>query len=156
MITETKSPTDAVLKLWVVLTRAQASVAAVSARDLARHGLTEAEFGVLEALYHKGPLLLGNLQRKILASSGGITYLMDRLAERGLADRLDCPSDRRARYAALTKEGERLMARVFPQHAAALAEAMAGLTPVEQARAATLLKKLGRHASRRSEEARRG
>lgn len=147
METETKFPTDTALKLWVVLTRAQASVAQASERDIMRHGLRPAEFAILDVLYHKGPLLLGELQRRVLVSSGGITYLVDGLAERGLVERQDCPTDRRARYAALTPQGERLMARIFPEHAQVIAEAVAGLTSTEQVHAAGLLKKLGRHAS---------
>ena len=69
--------------------------------------LSETEFGILEALYHKGPLLLGDVQKKILLSSGGVTYAVDRLAEKGLVERRECSSDRRARYAARHGSGRR-------------------------------------------------
>lgn len=143
--------TTAALKLWVVLSRAHAAVAAQDARDVARHGLTPAEFGILEALYSKGPLLLGEVQRKILASSGGITYLVDRLTDRGYVERRACPSDRRARYAALTAKGEELMDSVFPEHAERIADALRGLSPNDQRRVTTLLKRLGLYAAARSE-----
>ncbi len=71
--------TDLALKLWVVLARSFRAVEAHAEADIARHELTLAEFGVLEALYHKGPLLLGDLQRRILVSSGGVTWLVNRL-----------------------------------------------------------------------------
>src|SRR5512132_1872425 len=109
---------DATLKLWVVLARAYAAVAKHVEDDVARHGLTSAEFGILEALYHKGPLLLGEIQRKVLVSSGGITYLVDRLTAKGLVERQHCPNDRRARYAVLTTEGDALISDIFPHHAA--------------------------------------
>ena len=131
------------LKLWVVLARAHAAVVAHVEAQVARHGLTVAEFGVLEALYHKGPLLLGDVQRKILVSSGGVTFLVDRLTAKGLVERQPCAEDRRARYAALTREGERLIRRVFPEHAAMLEEALAGLTAEEQEEATALLRRLG-------------
>ena len=134
------------LRLWVILSRAHEAVARHAESDVARHGLTIAEFGILEALYHVGPMLLGELQRKILVSSGGVTYLVDRLEERGLVERQPCPSDRRARYAALTPEGKRLVARIFPDHAKAIDHAMAGLTRADRERAAALLKSLGRAA----------
>jgi MarR family 2-MHQ and catechol resistance regulon transcriptional repressor len=134
------------LHLWVILSRAHTAVARHAESDVARHGLTIAEFGILEALYHVGPLLLGELQRKILVSSGGVTYLVDRLEERGLVARQPCPNDRRARYATLTPEGKRLVARIFPDHARAIEHAMAGLTRADRERAATLLKSLGRAA----------
>ena len=135
------------LKLWIVLSRAFAAVEARVKADVARHGLTPAEFGVLEALQHKGPMLLNEVKQKILVSSGGITYLIDRLAAKGLVERRDCPADRRASYAALTAEGEALMQRIFPEHAAMLESVLSGLTEEEQAQATALLRTLGRRAA---------
>ncbi|MFW6078990.1 MAG: MarR family winged helix-turn-helix transcriptional regulator [Gemmatimonadota bacterium] len=135
------------LKLWVVLSRAHVAIADRVRSDVARHDLTPAEFGVLEALYHKGPLKLGEVKRKILVSSGGITYLVDRLETKGLAERRPCPEDRRASYAALTADGEALMERIFPEHARALEHALSGLDEEEQREATRLLRKLGRHAA---------
>lgn len=138
---------DETLRLWVILTRAQAAIEAHARADISRHGLTLGEFGILEALYHKGPLLLGEVQKKILVSSGGITYLVDRLEERGLVERRDCPTDRRARYAALTPEGEALISRIFPDHVRALEAALSGLDLEEKRAAIPLLRKLGLHAA---------
>lgn len=135
------------LKLWVVLSRAHAAVAAHSQADIARHGLTPAEFGVLEALHHKGPLLLGEVQKKILVTSGGVTYLVDRLAARGLVERRRCDRDRRAYYAALTPAGEALIGEIFPAHAQAVRTALAGLDEQEKDAAIRLLRTLGRHAA---------
>src|SRR5829696_5942697 len=84
------------LKLWGVLARAHNAVERHAQGHVQEHGLTLPEFGILEALYHKGPLLLGEVQRKILVSSGGVTYLVDRLTAKGLVERQDCPEDRRA------------------------------------------------------------
>ncbi|HEY3287382.1 MAG TPA: MarR family transcriptional regulator [Gemmatimonadaceae bacterium] len=135
--------TASALKLFVVLSRAQRAISERIEASLVTHGLTHTEFAILEVLYHKGPLLLGEVQRKILVSSGGITFLVDRLAERGLAERRLCASDRRARYAALTRKGEALMGQIFPQHADAIREAMSGLSRAEQKQASALLKQLG-------------
>jgi MarR family 2-MHQ and catechol resistance regulon transcriptional repressor len=142
-----KESVEQALKLWVVLSRAHDAVAAHSQADIARHGLTPAEFGVLEALYHKGPLLLGEVQRKILVTSGGVTYLVDRLAAKGLVERRRCPTDRRAAYAALTPGGEALIREIFPDHGAAIARALAGLTAEEKEQATHLLRTLGRFAA---------
>lgn len=111
------------------------------------HELTLTEFTILEALYHKGPLLLGDVQKKILLSSGGVTYTVDRLAEKGLVERRECVSDRRARYAALTAKGEALMERIFPAHAAHIEDIMSALTAKEQEEVTTLLRKLGLSAA---------
>lgn len=139
-------PTATALKLWVVLSRAFAAVEAHASADIARHGLTPAEFGVLEALHHKGPLLLGDVQRRTLVSSGGTTFLIDRLEKRGLVERRLCASDRRARYAALTPAGRELMAGVFPGHAETIRRAMSGLGLADQRQVTELLRVLGREA----------
>jgi MarR family 2-MHQ and catechol resistance regulon transcriptional repressor len=144
------------LKLWVVLSRAYGAIQRRLVESLVTSGLTEGEFGVLEALLHKGPLLLGELQRKILVSSGGVTYLVDRLARRGLVRREPCPTDRRAMYAVLTPEGEALIEDIFAIHAAAIEQAEAGLTQEEKAEAIELLRKLGHAAAGTAPEPGRG
>jgi MarR family 2-MHQ and catechol resistance regulon transcriptional repressor len=135
------------LKLWVVLSRAYDAVRRRVEADIASHGLSSGEFAILEALYHKGPLLLGEVQRKILVSSGGVTYLVDRLEKQGLVERRECEEDRRARYAALTDAGRALMDGIFPAHARAIEAAVQGLSADDQVEAIGLLKRLGRTAA---------
>ncbi len=136
------------LKLWIVLARAHAAVAEHARAHAATHGLTLQEFGIMEALHHKGDLLLGELQDKILVTSGGVTYLVDRLVEKGMVERRECTEDRRARYASLTGRGRALMERIFPEHAEWLSTALGGLSVTDQKEAARLLKALGTHASK--------
>lgn len=131
------------LKLWITLARAYAAVNEHAVNDVRGEGLSIGEFAVLELLYHRGQTLLGEIQKRILVSSGGITFLVDRLVEKGLVERRDCPDDRRARYAALTREGTRVMRKIFPRHAARIAQAMQGLDDREQRDATRLLKQLG-------------
>ena len=131
------------LKLWVVLARAHAAIERQVSRDIAEHGLSIAEFGILELIHHKGPQLLGDIQRRTLVSSGGITFLVDRLEGKGLVAREACPNDRRARYAVLTPAGRALMKRIFPRHAAAVSRALSGLTRDERQAATKLLRTLG-------------
>ncbi|MCA0377683.1 MAG: MarR family transcriptional regulator [Gemmatimonadetes bacterium] len=133
----------AALRLWIIMSRAHTAIANHASADIARQGLTLAEFGILEALYHRGPMLLGEVQRRILVSSGGITFLVDRLTAKGLVERRTCESDRRARYAALTPKGEALVAEIFPAHADTLTRAMGALTVEEQQTVTTLLRRMG-------------
>src|SRR5260221_4066007 len=102
------SETETALKLFVVLVRA--STATIRAVDggLAEHDLTPAEFGILEALYHKGRLLLGDLQRKVLVTSGGTTDRGGRLGGKGLVKRGECPSQPRSSSTDLTPPGRAL------------------------------------------------
>lgn len=142
-----KRDQELALKLWVVLSRAHSAISEHARADIERHGLTVTEFGILEALYHKGPLLLGELQKKILVSSGGITYLVDRLESRGLVERRKCETDRRATYAALTPEGTALIQRIFPAHADCLQRVLAALDEDEKLEATRLIRKLGKGAA---------
>ena len=140
--------TAGALKLWVVLARAHRAIGAHAAAEAARHGLTLAEFGALEALFHRGDMVLSDLQRRILVSSGGITFLVDRLTKKGLVARRRSPDDRRARFASLTPDGERLVREIFPEHAERIREACAGLDAAEQRQAVELLRALGLAAAR--------
>ena len=135
--------TQSALKLWVVLSRAHASISSHAVAHAADHGLSLTEFAILEALYHRGRMVLGEIQRRILVSSGGITFLVDRLAEKGLVVRQECQEDRRAKFVALTREGTRLIRDLFPCHARTIAHAMRGLTEAEQEEATQLLRTLG-------------
>jgi len=135
------------LRLWIIMSRAHAAVASHAAADIGQHGLTLAEFGIVEALYHRGPMLLGEVQKRILVSSGGITFLVDRLAAKGLVERRTCESDRRARYAVLTPKGAELVASIFPKHAAVLTRAIGGLSIEEQKTVTAMLKDMGRAAA---------
>jgi MarR family 2-MHQ and catechol resistance regulon transcriptional repressor len=139
-------PTATALKLYVVLSRALASVNRHVEASIAATGLSASEFGVLEALYNAGPMLLGEVQRKILVSSGGITFVVDRLEKRGLVERRPCETDRRARYAALTARGRELIDTAFPGHAEAIRRAMSGLGLADQRAVTTLLRTLGTEA----------
>lgn len=130
-------------QFWEVLARAHAAVEARVAQYASRHDLTLAEFGALEALHRHGPMLLGELQRHVLVSSGGMTYLVDRLESRALVERRPSPTDRRARFAVLTAAGQALMDRLVPEHARAVADAVSGLTAGELRQATALLRSLG-------------
>lgn len=134
------------LDLWIVLARAFESVRSQAEADIRQYGLTPSEFGVLEALYHKGPMGLTELQQKILVTSGGMTYLIDRLEKKGHVARKNTPGDRRARLATLSPKGRKLIARIFPSHAERLEQILGGLSRQEQKTARALLRQLGRHA----------
>jgi MarR family 2-MHQ and catechol resistance regulon transcriptional repressor len=129
--------------LWGALSRAYHSIAARLQASVARNDITLTEFEILRVLYHKGPLLLGEVQRRILVSSGGITYLVDRLEGKGLVVRQACERDRRARYAALTPEGEAFISRVLPQQTETIEALLATLDANQREALDALLTELG-------------
>jgi MarR family 2-MHQ and catechol resistance regulon transcriptional repressor len=135
---------DRALGLWVALARCAASVGRVSARDIQRYGLTQAQFAVLEVLHHKGPMPLCSIGEKLLVTSGNITFVADQLEKAGWLRRQRSTTDRRVTFARLTPKGEALMEKCFPQHAAVIEAAARPLSPREQAALARLLKKWGK------------
>lgn len=149
MTTDSKSKDTeqaAALKLWVVLSRAHESVAELAKLDVERGELSLTEFAVMEALFHKGDLLAGEVSKRVLLRSGSLTYVIDKLVERGLIRRKLCDEDKRRTYLQLTTPGNALMRRIWPGHAAVIELATSGLTLTEKRTAARLLKKMGLHA----------
>jgi MarR family 2-MHQ and catechol resistance regulon transcriptional repressor len=134
---------DTALRLWVTLARCYATYAKALASKIQDYGLTTPQFGTLEALYHLGPLSLGELAEKLLVTGGNVTYVMDRLEDQGLVYRYRRPDDRRVIQARLTQEGRELVAEVFPSHAAYIEHLSRHLSQDEQAGLAGLLKTLG-------------
>lgn len=135
---------EASLRLWIALARCYSTVAREVSTRIGDYGLTTAQFGVLEALYHLGPLSLGELAEKLLVTGGNITYVMDRLEEQGLVFRDRSGPDRRVVTARLTDDGAALVREVFPGHAEFIAELTEGLTGPEQRELRRLLKKWGK------------
>jgi len=139
----TESETRA-LNAFIKLVRASESV---SARLIAflqqEEGLTISQFGVLEALYHLGPLNLRQISEKMLKSGGNITTVVDNLEKQGLVERKRCDEDRRVIYAHLTPEGEKRIGRYFPKHVHQIEQEMNTLSSEELETLGRLCKKLG-------------
>ncbi len=138
---------ERVLNAFIKLTRATKSVQARAERQLHAAGLTESQFGVLEALLHLGPLCGKSLGEKLLSSGPNVTTVVDNLERRGLVRRVRDSADRRFVTVHLTDEGRALVERVLPAHVEALVASFAGLSPAEQEELDALCKKLGIHAA---------
>lgn len=132
--------------LWLVLWKAARSIEAHSTRSIGRFDMGATDFGVLEALLHKGPLTVTQLGEKVLLTSGSMTAAIDRLVARGLVTRCDDAKDRRARIIKLTPEGHELIERAFAEHREAMEQAVAGFSEQDRAALLPLLRRLGREA----------
>lgn len=106
-------------------------------------GLTEAQFGVLEVLHHRGPLIQVEIAQKLLSSPSNLTLVLDNLERDGLIERERDLRDRRQRNVRLSSKGRRTIRDLFPRHAAGIADVMSALTPAEQEELARLCRKLG-------------
>ena len=131
------------LGTFVKLVRAAESVTARIHRNLIDAGLTVSQFGVLEALFHVGPLSQVEIAKKVLKSTGNITMVIDNLEKSGLVNRERHKDDRRYYIVQLTDEGRKLIGSIFPRHAAKIMEEMKVLSRTEQVTLGNLCRKLG-------------
>ena len=131
------------LDVYIKLSRAAEAVEACINRHLKDYRLTSSQFGVLEALYHLGPLHQHELAAKILKSSGNLTMVIDNLVKRGLVERERDEADRRYITIYLTGAGHQLINDIFPDHVGQVVKAIGVLTPEEQHQLAALCRKLG-------------
>jgi MarR family 2-MHQ and catechol resistance regulon transcriptional repressor len=124
--------------------RASEAVTTGAHRHLAEEDLTVTQFGVLEALYHLGPMCQRDVARKNLKSTANITTVVDNLEKRGLVERRRSSEDRRYIALHLTETGRSLIERIFPRHLEGIVSRFSVLTPDEQNELARLCKKLGK------------
>jgi MarR family transcriptional regulator, 2-MHQ and catechol-resistance regulon repressor len=131
------------LKLFIVLSRAYKAINEHVNKAIQTKGLNPTEFAVLELLYHKGDQPMQQIGGKILLASGSITYVVDKLEQKGLLRRIACPNDRRVTYAQITEQGKTFIEEIFPEHAKQIDTLMSSLSDSEKTLAIDLLKKLG-------------
>jgi len=77
-----------------------------------------------------------------MISSGGMTNRLDRLERAGLVERRPDPNDRRGKLIALTNAGKRVIDETIGRHVANEQRMLSALTPAEQEKLNTLLRKL--------------
>jgi len=134
--------------VFLVLWKSASAVQAFAEKSIAELEMCGSDFAVLEALLHKGALPVNEIGRKVLLTSGSITVAVDRLESKGLVERRAHETDRRARIVHLTKEGRKLITRVYAEHAADMERlAFASLTREERKTLIGLLKKIGYEAA---------
>ncbi len=139
--------------LWLVLWKTFKSLHGHVDRSIADLGLCLSDFGVMEALLHKGPLPIKALGEKVLLTSGSITTAIDRLEERGWVERGNDPHDRRSRIVRLTGEGRKTIAALFANHQRDMDAAVSVLSPSDRLTLIGLLRRLGRDAQSQLENA---
>jgi MarR family 2-MHQ and catechol resistance regulon transcriptional repressor len=132
------------LNTFIKLTRATETLQARLAQRNTHPGLTTSQFGVLEVLYHLGPMCQSDLGGKLLKSGGNITLVIDNLEKHGLVHRERGTEDRRFISVSLTDAGRKLIEEVLPGHVQAITEEMNTLSRDEQQALGDLCRKLGK------------
>ncbi|WP_066400522.1 MarR family winged helix-turn-helix transcriptional regulator [Neobacillus mesonae] len=84
--------------------------------EMTKYKVSITEFSVLEVLYQKGRQTIQQIGNCILISSGSMTYVIDKLEQRGLLSRNACPDDRRVIHVTLTDDGNQLINDIMPKY----------------------------------------
>ncbi|MBM7562115.1 MarR family winged helix-turn-helix transcriptional regulator [Fusibacter tunisiensis] len=130
------------LKLVIALSRTHLEFSRQLQVFLNAYKMTAPQFGVLEALYHLGPMRISELISKTLSTSGNMTVVIKNLEKAGWIDRLLDKEDKRAFKIVLTESGRRLIADIFDQHLAFIETFFSNLEEAEKEKLRDLLKKL--------------
>src|SRR6185503_3789741 len=128
------------------LVRASEAVVAALQRGLAGKRLTTSQFGVIEALFHLGPLCQGELAEKLLRTGASTTSVVAGLEKRGFVVRQRTEEDKRFVRVALTGKGRRLVEEIFPAHVNRVTRRFRVLSDLEQEHLRRLCRKLGTRA----------
>ncbi len=146
---EQKIPDTSGVHLWLVLWKASRSLHLHADLSIASLDMGWSDFGVLEALLHKGSLPIKALGEKVLLTSGSITSAIDRLEQRGWVERTAGGSDRRSRIVRLTTEGRKTIREAFANHKRHMEAAVSNLNAQERITLIDLLRRLGQDAQNR-------
>jgi len=131
------------LSTWIKLARANNSVFKNIKPSMVKHKLTKTQFGVLETILHLGTMSQKAIGQKLLRSSGNIVKVIDNLKRDKLVIRIPDQWDRRAYKIVLTKKGERIIKKIFPNHVKSIEQTFSILSEEEQVELSRLCKKLG-------------
>ena len=106
---------DRNLRLFIEMSRLMQVLEREIFRDFHRFDLSPSQFAVLEALYHKGDLTVGEVHRAILMTAGNLTVVIRNLEKRGLIE-VHPGQDRRHKILSITLAGRDVLEQVFPLH----------------------------------------
>ncbi|HMV77188.1 MAG TPA: MarR family transcriptional regulator [Leptospiraceae bacterium] len=131
------------LQAYITLLRASDTVSAKVGRSLLEHKLTLSQFGVMEALYHLGPLCQKQIGQKILKSASNLTTVIRNLQRDGFIKSTRENKDKRYLTICLTPKGKKLMEEILPGHFTEIDKCMSALNCDERKHLNSLCKKLG-------------
>lgn len=115
-----------------------------------KYNLSLCQFGVLEALFHKGDLTIGQVKSVILSSDGTIPVVVRNLEKYKLIRRYENPNDKRSSILTLTDKGRDLISEVYPKNEAMIIDEMKVWSSSEKEDLLKLLRKFGGRDEKKS------
>jgi MarR family transcriptional regulator, 2-MHQ and catechol-resistance regulon repressor len=114
---------------------------AYSSQHVRALGLTMTQFDILATLGNQPPMTCKELGEKTLILKGTMTGVLERLEQKGLIEKSENQDDGRSYRVGLSKAGDRLFKKAFPEHVAHLNRAFARLSEKEAQEIMTALQK---------------
>jgi len=102
------------LNSYIKLIRSAESLSSKINLELSEYGLTESQFGVLDSLFHLGPMKQKEIGKKILKSGGNITMVINNLEKQGMVQRKKGEKDKRQFIVHLTSKGKNKFQELLP------------------------------------------
>lgn len=131
------------MKILIGLHRNVNTLDKKTAKIASKYHLTFSQFMVLEALYSKGDMSVGEVRERILSSVGTISLIVNNLVKMKYIERIPDKKDRRVCILHLTKEGYEVISKIAPKNEAKITESMDVLDQDEKETLLYLLKKIG-------------
>lgn len=131
------------LKIFIGMSRALNKINRATNKVYLKYGLTSGQFAVLEALYHKGDLSIGDVQDKILSTSGTIPVIVKNLEKEGYLQKSNDEKDKRKFILNITEKGRKLMDLVYPENEAIIITMLSIWDTEEQEQILGYMKKFG-------------
>lgn len=122
-----------------LLRRCQQIAVSLFLQECAAFDLTPLQFAVMSALDHHGPIDQVRLGGLTALDRTTIGVVINKLEERGLAQRRKSEKDRRANLITLSAEGRSLLTQAIPAVQAAQSRILSPLNPAESAQLIALL-----------------
>ena len=132
---------------WLLMMKAMRALTRYAAAGIEETGLGLTDFGILEALLHKGPLPVNTIGPIVDLTPGSISIAVDRLFAKGFVSRVESGEDRRVRIVALTPRGKDLIGPAFRKHSGQMKRVFSELSPEELRGLEVALKIVGRRAA---------
>lgn len=130
-------------KILIGLSRNLHTLHRQTAQLLLQHNLTLSQFGVLEVLYSKGDLRIGEVQDKILSSTGTMPTIVKNLERQRYIQKISDTQDKRATRLQLLPKGKKLVETILPENLKQTEQYCSRLSENEKEELIELLKKLG-------------
>lgn len=87
--------TNQAVKAMVVMRKAFRTIDTTVSETFKADGLTPTQLSVLDVLYSKGPMKIGELLESILATSGNMTVVIRNMEKKGWVTRTTSPKSRK-------------------------------------------------------------